>query len=719
MQVPKTNNINSYITKRIYSTLNINRFINEINQKLIYNNYLHNRNINIQFLEFSNICSSSFENCFPLKKVKVKQKSWLSKGIRQSSKNKRLLLSLLSNIKPLYLQGKEIIECHIKNYCKIYNKVIKKAKQITYENKIKNSDNKIKSIWNIVKEETESKSKNVIKLDKDGTIISDAREIVNNLNTYFLSIVQQNKIKTEISKIRDFMKNSCPANNKSFFIGPTTGTEIINLTTCIKNSFSCGWDQIPSFIFKKIIVLVADKLADLINKSFEEGIFPDCLKKSDVCPIFKGGDSYECNNFRPISLLIMTSKIVEKVMYVRVENFIKNSNILSPYQHGFLKSRSTNSALFNITKDIIKHLDKKSNIYGLSCDFRKAFDSVNFDILLLKLEHYGIRGTALLWFESYLKHRLQRTKITTGSSSVYSEWGETSAGVPQGSILGPFLFLLYINDLPSNVSTASTTMFADDTFFLTQKHLINNTIDKIQTWCTLNKIKINFEKTKCIYFQQRNTNAEHPILNYNINYESKIKSLGIIIDSALNWKDNVNSLCNSLRSACYCLRVLKLKGISMDTLKMVYFSYFESRLRYGLIYWGSSIVSSKVFILQKFALRIILGLKKRESCKEYFNLNNILTFPSLFIFECLVFLYKNKSDFSFFNSNTRQNGLIIYEANNTSLFQKSILYLGPKFYNKLPVHIRSQNLRNFKSSLKQLLITKSYYSYHEFLNDDF
>ena len=245
----------------------------------------------------------------------------------------------------------------------------------------------------------------------------------------------------------------------SLILSPTSPQEIINIINTIDESKSSGPSSIPTKLLKLVSNEISPVLSEICNLSFEEGIFPDKNKIAKIIPIHKKGSTNDVNNYRPISLLSIFSKIMEKLMASRLNNFLQLHSIIYPSQFGFRAGCSTTHSLVSIIESINKTIEEKKFGCGVFIDLKKAFDTVNHTILIQKLEHYGIRDNALLWFKSYLSDREQYVSLN-GSDS---ELKTITCGVPQGSVLGPILFLLYINDLPNISKKLNFFLFADDT----------------------------------------------------------------------------------------------------------------------------------------------------------------------------------------------------------------------------------------------------------------
>jgi len=366
---------------------------------------------------------------------------------------------------------------------------------------------------------------------------------------------------------------------------------------------------------------LASPLALIANICFTSGIHPDKLKIAKVIPIFKKGSKLIPSNYRPISLLSNINKIIEKLVYPRVFSFLEDNKILYKHQYGFRPKHSTSHTLINITEKIRDALDQGKMAGGVFVDFQKAFDTVNHSILLKKLAHYGIRGEIGKWFASYLSNRKQYVSILGFDSSHQL----INHGVPQGSVLGPLLFLIYINDLHRSIKHSSTFHFADDTHLLTiaERKLnvhpvyslqakLNRDLKGLYRWLLANKISLNAAKTEVIIFRKP-SQKDIPTPNIKINGKrivpvSHIKYLGVILNEFLDGSSHCIQLQTTLQRANGMIaKIRHYLRQSPPQLFSIYHSIFSSHMMYGCQTWGltDNKFTNKIQTLQNRALRLI------------------------------------------------------------------------------------------------------------------
>ena len=386
-----------------------------------------------------------------------------------------------------------------------YFHLIEKKKQNYYTQLLSNHRCNIKDTWKVINSLMgKTKKSNCSYLLINDKHVHDKEELANHFNEHFSTIAQNllKKLPNPTSHYSDYLSN---ANRESSYLYATSPTEIKNITSGMKSKSSSGIDDIPSKLLKCFNENVLFALSHIFNLSFKQGKFIECFKIAKVVPIHKSGKKNDFNNYRPISLLSSLSKVLEKLVYNRVYAFFSKHNILFEAQFGFRKNSSTSHAATMLVEKITQAFECKKKALGVFLDLSKAFDTIDHEILLSKLYHCGIRGIAHEWFKSYLIDRLQYVECARTLSSSCSR---VKHGVPQGSILGPLLFLVYVNDFKSCLNKSDAIMFADDTTILaTNKSLpvlfdiVNKELTNVDNWLTANKLLLNVTKTNYIIFQ--------------------------------------------------------------------------------------------------------------------------------------------------------------------------------------------------------------------------
>ena len=430
---------------------------------------------------------------------KDKKHVWFSKGLLISLKRKDSLYKKYVTSKAQVDKDKFV------HYRNIFNSCVRSAKKLHY-NRMFNNAKDPKETWKIINHLINKKpldNSYPFEFKCDNVTYSDNISIADGFNKCFAQTGP--KLAKEIQTTdKHFSSFLGPPQPNSIFISPTNPLEIEKVVSKFKDKHSKGIDGISQKILKKVIDIISVPLSHIFNQSLSTGHIPDSFKISKIIPLFKSGDPSSFDNYRPISILPCISKILDKLVYIRLIKFLDRYKIISLCQFGFRKNHSTTLATTVIIDKIIKNLDNGLSSVGIYLDLSRAFDTVDHDILLRKLKHYGIRGIPLLWFHNYLKNRYQTVVFKDNTSKSYP----VHCGVPQGSILGPILFILYINDLENASRIFNLIMFADDANAFTFHRninmlnvLVNSELHKLNIWFRANRLSLNLDKTHYMVFQ--------------------------------------------------------------------------------------------------------------------------------------------------------------------------------------------------------------------------
>lgn len=686
--------------------------------------------LNLKFELWYGKIKDTFLECCEVSGIQKRRvspnKPWITKSLLQSINRRRFLykLSTRSN------------DPHDKVIYRVYNSrlnaALRLAKVEYYKVKFKKVEGNPSKTWKLIKSVTCPGSV-LIRPDNMGMNNNVADEMCNHFATIGQRVSSSVPVFDQDGDFRQFLPEDCDV---SAYLKSVTIDELFDVINNMKNGAS-GGDFISLKVLKSILPVISSHFLGLINNCLKAGIFPDCLKCANVIPIFKGGDKNCFSDYRPISLLPFISRVFEKLIHSRMVSFFEKRQFFSSSQFGFRSHHSTEHGVLFLTTFINDALDKGLKIASIFLDITKAFDSVDHDILVQKLYSSGIRGDFLNVIVSFLSGRTQCVVM----DGVTSKIEYISIGVPQGSVLGPLLFLVYINDLCRASSNVSCSLdldtygtkgilpcFADDAHFTvaarTENELmtiLKQGISSIEKWMRVNKLKLNHNKSNFLIYGR--ITGHYPWINsievghHTIVRSTSTRYLGVIIDESLSFKDHIASVNSKLSRNIGIMRKLRYL-FPCEILRMLYFSMVHPYLIYCCMVWSKTFVTHlhPLCVTQNMAIRVLYGnqIDLSVSVRHLYREYKILPLAGICVFYNALFMFKYLASelpscfsgmFSLASTThdhlTRSSQLVRRPAMVTSRSRFSIRHVVPLVWESLPEDLRNVGgLQDFRKSLK-------------------
>lgn len=678
-----------------------------------------------------NKMQSQLNNATSRTKIKSKLrgiKPWITKGlvtsIRQRDKLKKLVATYPNNI--TYLNN-------YREYRNNLSKLISREKNSYYSRSVAENMGNPRKVWQTIGEVTgQDRTKCSITCirNDEGQDVYDNKMIARDFNKFFSSVGKRLGEKIAVPEVKLL---DSKIYQKSLYFRPVTDSEIINHINSLKNGSAGGDDEISVDIVKENSNCLAKPLTHLVNCVLGAGVFPSIFKSSVVIPVYKSNEKNLMNNYRPIALTSTISKILEKCIKVRLLHFLESNNILSKNQYGFRENRSTEDAIAVVTNFIISNFNKGNKPLAVFLDLSKAFDTVEHHTLLKKMENFGIRGSALNIFRTYLNERTQIVKVNDSKS----EMNKVECGVPQGTVLGPILFTIYVNSLAEMATEGQIVCFADDTVLLVSDQTWQETFDraerammKVKHWLDSNLLTLNNDKTYFVGFAMNarglSTKESMKLHKYNcdlndncnctqeIKRKETIKYLGVVFDQCMTWRGHIEYLNNKVRNSLYKFYELR-NLVNANILRSFYKAVVESVLSYGITAWGAAYdsVLSPLYVTQKYVIKVMLFKNKLYPSTLLFEESKLLNLRQLYIKSIVSFNFRNSNYGIIIN----QHGIETRAVTNKNLSipntlftatQRHISYTLPKVINILPGNLKPQNgilYKKIKNKIDNWIIT--------------
>ena len=666
---------------------------------------------------------------------KMRREPWVTQGILKSIKKTKALYK-----ETLKKECTDNVISKYREYNCMLQRVKRQAKRKYYFDKCTEFRNNTKKLWQTINSlcGKQNDKTNVITCLQINNIRNfNANSIANEFSAHFANVgrTYASKIPRSTKGIDTYL-SKLRSNKGSIFLQPTNPEEIRRLIRKLPNKGSSGFDHIDNIMLKNLEPEVATQISIITNASISQGIFPEIMKNALIVPLYKAKNRELVTNYRPISLLLTISKLIEKIVYKQVYDYLNATGQIYTSQYGFRSAHSCEHAIGELLGGIVKNIQLGKDTVTLMLDLSKAFDTLQHSVVYKKLERYGLRGNCLSWFQSYLTNRTLQVKCTSiAGTKAISNREKVEYGTPQGSCMGPLLFLIFCNDLHLNLQYLGSIQFADDTtLYISHRNMnymkfcLTTDLESMEDWFRANKLTLNIEKTVLLHFGPGNKNKEAlsdiTIGGKRLQVATSSKFLGLWIDNKLKWTEHVCKLLLKLQTR----KSLLMRGKRLLTIhakKILYFAQIQSNLTYGLLIWGPMISNEELKKLSKLQDKCIDLIDHRLSVLETYRKYSILPFQKLIELEmyktwhkcylsklpskliCLMKEDHNKVNLEKQHSyNTRNKREINLPLATSTVYKNSFYVKGSKLYSDLPSEIKEEkNYKLFVQRCKKYLCT--------------
>ena len=709
---------------RSYKRYNIEDYNEALKYNLAHSNindHINNKDSNSATEELIKIMQTTADEHAPMKEIKINSKDdsvpWYNKALEDMIAQKRSLVA------DFYYYGSQSFKERLNQVSNSINHLKRKLKKKYVTEKFSEAQGDAKKCWNLLNRITNrQRTRDVTEpemLDQ---------EKVNDINSYFATVGLEIQKKLNL---RPPELNIAGLGGFSF--KPETESSVEKLIDKLKSDVATGQDEIGAKLIKDAKTTLSPILTRIINIGYETSTFPDCMKTAIIKALHKKDDPDDITNYRPISILPTLSKLLERAPTDQIVEYMEINNLLTRNQHAYRKGHSTQTCLVEVVNHLYKLIDKKKYTAIASLDLSKAFDSISHSLIIQKLSNLNMSESTLEWVKSYLSNRKQRTKF----SSYMSSEAAVTSGVPQGSIIGPLLFLCFTNDLSNEFEgKCKMVAYADDTQLIVDGDSLSQLLTKIeemltiaQKWYAANSMKNNIGKTEVLIINTRKANLKD--VNIRIKDEGRvitlepqthIKILGVIIDDQLNWNRQVNNTkkkaMNATRNVHRINHLLPIK----ERVNL-YNALITPHLDYADVVWGGcgTTNSNKLQLVQNFAAKSITGNKKRDSATKSLKKLKFLKLNQRRTVHETVFIHKSLLNINPANinedysqqkptGNTRRahQGKLNLPTHQSSKYQNSPFYRTIKSWNSCPSSFPADNPKTHKSHFQKYLINQTY-----------